>query len=426
MRARCFAQVDCNNFFVSCELVFNPSLRGRPLVVLSNNDGCIISRSPEAKLAGVPMGAPLHEVKPLLRKIGAKAMSSNFALYGDMSNRVMGLLKRYAKQQEIYSIDECFLDLGGEPDPETLACRIREDVLAGLGLPVCVGVAPTKTLAKVANNLAKANPASGGVFNFMSLDEAERLALLDGMPVEEVWGIGRKLGHKLRLAGINHAGALVRANRDWLKSRFGIIQARLADELAGVACLDLETVHQPKKTIISSRSFGRKVTELEELYESVSMHASKVGERLRRQGSQAAFVQVSICSSAFSSYESLVRDSEVVALTPPSNDTRQLITAARVAVARLYRRGVRYHKAGVCVFELSQASHAQDDLFAGAARDTHSEKLMQTVDEINRKLGRGTLRWAAEGLAQPWAARRGSVSPEYTTRWDQLLVVKAK
>lgn len=426
MRARCFVQVDCNNFFASCEQVFDPSLRGRPVVVLSNNDGCVISRSNEAKRAGIPMGAPLHEVQQDLRRCRAAVLSSNFALYGDLSNRVMGLLAQYGRRQEIYSIDECFLDISGEPDPLALAARMRAHVRGGLGLSVCVGVAPTKALAKMANYLAKKDAAGSGVFSFMELDEAARLALLDTLPVEEIWGVGRRLGERLRLERIGSAGALARANRDWLRRRFGIVLTRLADELSGVSCLELESVQPPKKSLISSRSFGRKVTVRAELEEAVSMHAAKLGVKLRREGALAAFLQVSVRTGLYEQF-SAYRDSEVIALVPPTNDSRRLIAAARAGILHLYRAGLRYHKAGVGVFELSPAAQAQDDLFAGSARNETSEKLMQTVDAINRKLGAGTLRWAAEGSKQPaWAVRRNHMSPQYTTRWDQLPVVKAK
>ncbi|MBV8635918.1 MAG: Y-family DNA polymerase, partial [Burkholderiaceae bacterium] len=411
---------------VSCEQAFDPALRGRPVVVLSNNDGCIISRSNEAKRIGVPMGAPVHEVQPLLRKYRVAMLSSNYALYGDMSNRVMGLLGHYARALERYSVDECFLDLSGEPDPVALAQCMRIDVHNGLGLPICVGVAPSKTLAKIANYIAKKSPAAEGVFSFMGMSEAERLAVLDSLPVEEIWGVGRRLGMRLRLEGIGTAGALVRAKRDWLRGRFGVVLVRLADELSGISCLELETVQPAKKTLISTRSFGRKVTARAELEEAVSMHAAKLGEKLRKQGSLAAFIQVMVRTGLYGDYQTAQRDSEVVALMPPSNDSRVLIAAARAAVARLYRAGLRYHKAGACVFELSPAAQAQGDLFAGSSRNEVSERLMQTIDDINRKLGTGSLRWAAEGLKQPWAMRRNHVSPQYTTRWDQLLVVKAK
>ncbi|RXZ45549.1 Y-family DNA polymerase [Crenobacter cavernae] len=422
---RCFLQVDCNNFFASCETVFDPSLAGRPLVVLSNNDGCVISRSAEARRAGVPMGAPLFEVRDRLKRLGAVVMSSNYTLYGDMSNRVMALLAHYARSHEVYSVDECFLDVTGEADPVALARRIRDDVLRGLGLPVCVGIGPTKTLAKTANRIAKGDPNLGGVFSFMDLSATEREARLAELAVEEVWGINRRLGTRLRLVGIADAAALVRTDRDFLRRRFSVVMARLADELSGVACLDIDDVASKKKMILSSRSFGRKVTSLAELQEAAAMHAALVAEKLRTQRSHAGFLQVTIRSSPHAS-EPYVRDSTTVGLLPVSNDSRRLIAAARDAVAHLYRRHVRYAKVGVCALELSDVEHVQDDLFAGRAdADARGERLMAAVDAINRKFGRGKLKWASEGAAQPWQGRRDNVSPRYTTHKDELPIVKA-
>jgi DNA polymerase V len=350
-----------------------------------------------------------------LRRCRAAVLSSNSALYADMSSRVMGLLAQSGRRQDIYSI-ECFLDVSGEPDPLALAARMRAHGRGGLGLPVCVGGAPPKTLAKK-------GPASSRVFSFMELDEAGRLALLNTLPVEQIQ-VSRRLGLRLRLEKMSRAGALAHANHNWLQRRFGIVLARLSDELSGVSCLELETVQAPKKSLISSRSFERKVTIRAELKEAVSMHAAKLGVKLRREGALAAFLQVPLRSGLYAPF-SAYRDSEVIVLVPLTNDSRRLIAAARAGIQHLYRAELRYHKAGAGVFELSPVAQAQDDLFAGSARNETSVKRMQTLDTICRKLGAGTLRWAAEGCKQPvWAVRRNHLSPKTppagtSSRWSR-------
>lgn len=420
----CFAQVDCNNFYAACERVFNPALAGRPVVVLSNNDGCVVSRSAEAKRLGVPMGAPYFTIKGLLQRHRVAVFSSNYALYGDLSNRAMRLLASYARAQEVYSIDECFLDLSGEPGPVALARRMRDDLLRGLGLPACVGLGPSKTLAKLANHLAKQEVVLGGVCDLAVLDAAARLERLAPVAVEEVWGIGRRLGERLRLAGIGTAYQLAEAERDWLQRRFGLVTARIADELRGVSCLALESVLEPRRSVMSTRSFGRKVTALTELQEAAAMHAGRVAERLRRQGSLAHFLRVGIRSGE-PGWGRGADDSETVALLPPSSDSRVLTRAAQQAVARLWQAGRRYHKAGVMAFELVEAGRVQADLFAGDPLDEKSARLMQVMDAINQRMGRGTVRLLAEGTTQPWRMKQDHLSPCYTTRWDDIPVVKA-
>ncbi|WP_040653004.1 Y-family DNA polymerase [Pseudogulbenkiania ferrooxidans] len=420
----CFAQVDCNNFYAACERVFNPALAGRPVVVLSNNDGCVVSRSAEAKRLGVPMGAPYFTLKGQLERQGVAVFSSNYALYGDLSNRAMRLLAGYARAQEVYSIDECFLDLSGEAEPLRLARRLRDALLQGLGLPACVGLGPSKTLAKLANHLAKQEAALEGVLDLGSLDATALLQRLEPVAVEEVWGIGRRLGERLRLAGIGSARQLAETERDWLQRRFGLVTARIADELRGVSCLALESLLEPRRSVMSTRSFGRKVTALAELQEAAAMHASRVAERLRRQGSLAHFLRVGI-RSGVPGWGRGGDASETVALLPPSNDSRVLARAAQQAVARLWQRGVRYHKAGVMAFELVDAGQVQADLFAGDPLDAKSARLMQAMDAINQRMGRGTVRLLAEGTKQPWRMKQDHLSPCYTTRWDDIPVVKA-
>ncbi|MCD5360412.1 Y-family DNA polymerase [Chromobacterium aquaticum] len=421
----CYAQVDCNSFYASCERVFNPRLAGVPIVVLSNNDGCIVSRSAEAKALGVPMGAPYFQQRARLEQLGVAVFSSNYTLYGDLSGRAMRLLAGFARAQEVYSIDECFLDIGGEPEPTRLAQQMRDTMLRGLGLPVCVGIGPSKTLAKLANHLAKLDPSRDGVMNLQALDASERLALLAMVPVEEIWGVGRKLSAKLRLERIGHAAALAEADRDWLIRRFGVTVARIADELDGLSCLSLEEALPPRQSLMSTRSFGHKVTRLEEAREAVAMHAAMVAERLRRQGSLATFLQVSLQRGVYQ-LGTVQSDSEVVPLLPLSADSRALVKAALLALERLWRPGAAYQKCGVMAWQLVDADKAQGDLFAGPAEDEKSQRLMAAMDAINRRMGRGTVKLLAEGLEQGWKMKQDLLSPAYTTRWNEVPVVKAK
>lgn len=421
----CYAQVDCNSFYASCERVFNPRLAGAPIVVLSNNDGCIVSRSAEAKALGVPMGAPYFLHKARLEQLGVAVFSSNYTLYGDLSGRAMRLLAGFARAQEVYSIDECFLDIGGEPEPERLAQRMRDAMSRGLGLPVCVGIGPSKTLAKLANHLAKLDPSRDGVMNLQALDAAERRTLLAEVAVEEIWGVGRKLSAKLCLERIGHAAALAAADRDWLIRRFGVTVARIADELDGLSCLSLEEALPPRQSLMSTRSFGHKVTRLEEAREAVAMHAAQVAERLRRQGSLASFLQVSLQRGVYQQ-GTVQRDSEVVPLLPASADSRVLAAAAGRAVERLWRPGAGYQKCGVMAWQLVDAERAQPDLFAEGPDPEKARRLMAALDAINHRMGRGTVKLLAEGLEQPWKMKQDMLSPAYTTRWEDIPVAKAK
>lgn len=422
---RLFAQLDCNNFYASCERAMDPSLAGRPVVILSNNDGCVIARSAEAKAAGIPMGAPYFTLREQAERCGAVVLSSNYALYGDLSARVMRFVAGFARGQEVYSIDECFLDITGEPEPQAWARGLRETVLRALGLPVCIGIGPSMTLAKVANGLAKGQPAFGGVFDWQSLDESERLAQLGQMPVESLWGVGQRLGEAFRRQGIGWASELVGADREWLRRHFGIVVARLADELAGRACLTLAETVPPRKMIMSTRSFGYKVQTLSDLKEAVAHHAALAAEKLRRQASLATFLRVSIRTSRFAQGR-FEQAAEVVPLLPATDDTRVLVRAAQTAVERLWRPGLKYHKAGVMLMDLTDRVHAQADLFAGSPLDEKRTRVMQTMDAINRQMGRGTLKIAAEGTTQAWKMKQERLSPRYTTRWEDIPVAKAK
>jgi DNA polymerase V len=415
-----FALVDGNNFYVSCERVFDPKLQGRPVVVLSNNDGCVVSRSDEAKALGVKMGAPWFQLRALAARFGIVALSSNYALYADMSSRMMAVLAAFAPAQEVYSIDECFLSLHGLALPERLrlGAAIRRRVRQWLGLPVCVGIGATKTLAKLANHCAKKRLAgSDGVCDFAALPAAELSALFSSLPVGEVWGVGPRLAQQLSALGIDSVEALRRADAALLRRRFSVLLERTQRELNGVPCLTLEEVAPNKQQILSSRSFGQLVGELAPLREAVAHHVAVAAERLRSQGSCAGRVEVLIRTNPHKDapqYHGLL----AVPLPTPSDDTLLLTRVALWALERVFRPGYLYQKAGVALLDLSPATAQAQDLFV-TARD--NARLMQAMDRINALWGRGTLRSAAEGCNDAaWRMKRGRLSPGYTTRWDQL------
>lgn len=417
------ALVDGNNFFVSCERVFNPGLAGRPVVVLSNNDGCAVARSNEVKALGVKMGTPWFQLRDLARRHGIVALSSNYALYADMSNRMMSVLGQYSPDQEIYSIDECFLGLDGlaHLDLVEYGGAIRRRVGQWVGIPVCVGIAATKTLAKLANHCAKKELAgSDGVCDFGRMSAAELSRLLSAIEVGEVWGVGRQLTRRLGDLGIATVEALRTADARILCDRFSVVLERTILELNGTACIELEEEAPNKRQIISSRSFGQYVYDLDQLQEAVASYIAIAAAKLRSQGSLAGMVQVYIRTNPHKENAPQYQRGMTVPLPEASDDTLRLTRAALWVLKRIYRPGYAYQKAGVALLNLSDAAAAQQGLFA-TARD--NAKLMQAMDRINAIWGRGTLRSAAEGIEKGWRMKRERMSPAYTTCWAQVPVV---
>lgn len=418
-----FALVDGNNFYVSCERVFNPRLRDKPVVVLSNNDGCVVARSNEVKALGVKMGTPWFQMKDLARQHGILALSSNYSLYADLSSRMMAVLGTYSPDQEIYSIDECFLGMQGFSHYDLVehGQRIRHQVLKWVGIPVCVGYGETKTLAKLANHCAKKNLAGeNGVCDLTRLSQSERSRVFAALPVNEVWGVGRRLTEQLGARGITTVEQLRVADAETLRQAFSVVLERTVRELNGISCLDLEAVAPNKQQILSSRSFGAYVYTLPELQEAVALYMSRAAEKLRRQGSLAARVQVYIRTNPFKENAPQYQRGVNIPLTEATDDTLRLIRAAHWGLKRLYRSGYAYQKAGVALLELRPRSHAQMDLFS-TLPNRHA--LMQVMDRINANFGRGTLRTAAEGIRPAWRMKRERMSPAYTTQWDQLAEV---
>ena len=417
------ALIDVNNFYVSCERVFNPKLEGVPVVVLSNNDGCAVARSNEVKALGVKMGQPWFEMKDLAKKHGIIAYSSNYTLYADMSSRVMSILSEYSPQQEIYSIDECFLDLTGFQNQSTYGHSIRERIRQCTGLPVCVGIGSTKTLSKLANHIAKKNLEFSGVCDLTSLSPTLHDEWLSRIEVGEVWGIGRRLAPRLNKHGIKTVLDLKHANSKRLREDFSVVMEKTIREINGTPYIQLEEISPPKKQIISSRSFGITVKDLANLEESVSSHIARAAEKLRRQQSYAGTVQVFITTSRFNKPEENYHNDFKIKLPTQSADTILLTKVALWGLHKIYRRGYKYNKVGVMLSDLVNSDHRQADMFGLRLEDSKSKRLMKVIDQINARMGKGTIKLASEGADQLWKMKQGSRSQGYTTNWEELVSV---
>jgi DNA polymerase V len=422
-----FALVDVNNFYVSCERVFNPKLEGTPIVVLSNNDGCAVARSNEVKALGVKMGTPWFKMKDLAREQGILAFSSNYTLYGDMSNRVVQILRDFAPDTEVYSIDESFLRIetvtplyGGAV---AMSQQMRERIKQWTGLPVCVGVGPTKTLAKFANHLAKKNPQFEGVCDLHVIPRPERVRWMAGIEVGEVWGVGGRIARRLEVMGIHTVLDLRNASPKEMRRHFGVVMERTCNELRGISCLALDDIAQPKQQIMSSRSFGRPVETIEELRESLASYLSRAAEKLRHQRSVAGAVYVFIQTNRFNKDEQY-NAGLTVPMSEPTDDTLTLTAAALAGLEVMYRSGYRYKKAGVMLTLLSDKHARQASIFDNLVVTQRSTKLMTALDMINRDHGCGTVRSGVSGFTQHWAMRNENRSPRYTTRWDELPTVR--
>jgi DNA polymerase V len=418
-----FALVDCNNFYASCERVFNPKLTHKPVVVLSNNDGCVVARSNEAKALGIGMGVPEFQVRPLLRAHDVQVLSSNYALYGDMSQRVMDTLEQFCPDLEIYSIDEAFLSLSGfmSRNLTEYGHLIRTTVKRWTGIPVSVGIAETKTLAKVANRIAKRTPDTGGVFDLQT--EADRDALLDRVPVEEVWGIGPNYARFLTQHGIRTTLQLRHANDQFIRKQMGVVGLRLVMELRGVSCLELEQCPAPKQGITCSRAFGQSVTTLNDMEEAVSSYVERAAEKLRRERLAVRTMTVFLKTNEF---KDIPQYSNALTLRLPvaSDTTHELIRSALQGIRRIYRDGYQYKKAGVMFTGLVSANQVQADLFDAHNR-TRSKRLMSALDLINDRWGTGTLHYGSSGIGKAWKTQFHRRSPAYTTDWGSLPIVTA-
>lgn len=420
-----FALCDVNSFYASCETVFRPDLKGRPVVVLSNNDGCVIARSAESK-PFVKMGEPYFKQKDMFSRHGIIAFSSNYELYADMSNRVMTTLEELAPRCEIYSIDEAFCDLTGVRNCRDLTDfgrEIRETVLRRTHLTVGVGIAQTKTLAKLANHAAKQwQRQTGGVVDLSNLERQRKLMAL--LPVDEVWGVGRRISKKLEAMGIDTVLKLADTDIRFIRKHFNVVLERTVRELRGEPCLGLEEFAPVKQEIVCSRSFGERVTEYEQMRQAICSYASRAAEKLRGEHQYCRFISAFVKTSPFALNEPYYGNSASVKLLTPTQDSRDIITAATKCLDAIWRDGQRYQKAGVMLGDFYSQGVAQLNLFDENAPRQNSEKLMEVLDHLNAKDGRGTLYFAGQGIQAAWQMKREMLSPRYTTRFNDLLLVK--
>jgi len=418
-----FALVDCNNFYASCERVFDPKLEEKPVVVLSNNDGIVVARSNEAKALGIGMGVPEFQLRRLIRSHNVQVYSSNYTLYGDMSQRVMDTLAQFSPDLEVYSIDEAFLSLSGftSRNLTEYGRTIRATVKRWTGIPVSVGIAESKTLAKVAGRVAKRSPDAAGIFDLTACQDRD--ALLAKTAVNDVWGIGPNYARMLTQHGIQTAFDLRGADDHWIRKRMGVVGARIVQELRGVSCLALEDCPAPKQGITVSRSFGRPVTTLAEMKEAVAFYIGRAAEKLREERLAVTVLTVFLTTNTFKD-EPQYSNAVTIKLPVSTDSTSALLRYALSGMERIYRDGYRYKKAGVMLTALVPASQVQGDLFDQQDRE-RSGRLMRTLDRLNDHMGAGTLRYAAEGITKRWRARFERRSPAYTTNWHDLPVAKA-
>ena len=420
-----FALCDVNSFYASCETVFRPDLKGRPVVVLSNNDGCVIARSAEAK-PFVKMGEPYFKQKDTFRRHGIIAFSSNYELYADMSNRVMTTLEELSPRCEIYSIDEAFCDLTGVRNCRDLTDfgrEIRETVLRRTHLTVGVGIAQTKTLAKLANHAAKQwQRQTGGVVDLSNLERQRKLMAL--LPVDEVWGVGRRISKKLESMGIDTVLKLADTDIRFIRKHFNVVLERTVRELRGEPCLGLEEFAPVKQEIVCSRSFGGRITEYHEMRQAICSYASRAAEKLRGEHQYCRFISAFVKTSPFALNEPYYGNSASVKLLTPTQDSRDIITAATKCLDAIWRDGHRYQKAGVMLGDFYSQGVAQLNLFDDNAPRQNSEKLMEVLDHLNAKDGRGTLYFAGQGIQTAWQMKREMLSPRYTTRYSDLMHVR--
>ena len=422
--AHSIALVDVNNFYVSCERLFAPWLEGLPVVVLSNNDGCIIARSQEAKNLGISMGAAMHMIKDTLKHQHVQVYSSNYALYGDMSARLVSVLKRFTPYLEVYSIDESFLDLTGFSDLQAYSHHIRDTILRWTGLPVSVGVGPTKTLAKVASRIAKKEPGLKGVF-VMPNDPEE---ILDQLDAKDVWGIGSKIAARLEDLDIVTALDLRQADLKFIRAKFSVVVERTVLELRGAPCLSLEMNPPTQKGIMVSRSFGKRVTNYSYLKAAVASYTSRAAEKLRRQGLITNKLTVSLRTSPFDMPPQYYANAASFVFPEATMNTAEMIQAAGSCLKKIYNPGLAYQKTGVFLDALEDAQLAQCDLFStpkAERKRARTKALMRTVDQLNATWGRDIVHFAATGTERHWAMKQSYKSPCYTTRWQELKQVRS-
>ena len=412
------AIIDVNNFYVSCERVFNPKLENKPVVVLSNNDGCAISRSNEAKALGIKMGTPWFKFKEFTKQENVTALSSNYTLYLDMSHRVMTLLSKFSPDQEVYSIDESFLDLTSFKSKDLIqySQQIKTKIKQWTGLPVSIGIGSTKTLSKLANHIAKKNSSFKGVCNLNVMDQDTLETWMSHIPVNEVWGVGRSLALKLNQLGIISVLDLKLADPDYIRQQFSIVLEKTVRELNGLICMELKDIAEPNKEIMVSRSFGRRVKDKQELIEAVTAYTSRAAERMRKQESVATSLYIYIRTSPHDDKKQYANGINIP-LFQPTDDSMALTNAALLGLDYIYREGFDYQKAGVTLCNLTSKDKMQGNLF----KDTIAHSRMKIMDTINQRW-KGKLKLGSEGVTKEWEMKAQFKSRNYTTDWDQLMI----
>ena len=416
------ALVDCNSFYVSCERLFNPSIIKKPVIVLSSNDGCVISRSTEAKALDIKMGEPYFKVEKIVKKNNVKVFSSNYSLYGDISRRVMKILKQFSPQIEIYSIDEAFLNLSSIKDEDLLehGNKIRKTVLKWTGIPTSIGIATTKTLSKAANHVAKKEKS--GVVNLINSKQTDEI--LSAIKINDVWGVGRQLTKFYIKHGINTAYQLKNIHNNWLKKNTNVLGSRTAMELKGIPCISLEVYQEKRKNCCVSRSFGRKVTNLEELSEAITAHCLNAAEKIRSDNQTTKRITVFIRTSPFQKHKNYYANSKDIDLPIRTNDSIELVKQALTALKYIYREGYKYQKVGIILSELSGVDTYKKNLFSSINNEEKRKRLMKAIDYTNIKYGRQALSIAQARLKKRWNIKRQHSSKIDTACFDFLPTVK--
>jgi DNA polymerase V len=422
-----FALVDCNNFFASCERVFNPALEKKPVVVLSNNDGCVIARSNEAKALGVPMGKPYYQCRDICREHGVYVFSSNYYLYGDMSDRVMSALNHFCPDMEVYSIDEAFLQLDGfaHVDIHAYMQHVRAKIKQWTGIPVSIGIGPTKVLAKAANHIAKKN-RDLGVFSLCDPDLQN--AVLSNFKVEDIWGIGYQSSMKLNDLGIKTAKHFRDSDPKFIRKNFSVMGERLLQELRGVSCLSLAAFSEPSKNIRSSRSFGHYLSSYDEIAEALAHYAARACEKMRAQGSKTQGIHVFLRSNRFKADAHYFNKGINCCFEAPTNDSRLIIAQAKLGLKKIFQPGLEYKKTGIILLDLVAATLEQGDLFASLSphrvNPEKTDQLMTIIDHINKTYGQQGLFIAAQGTQRAWQGKSNLRTPRYSTHWEELATVR--
>ena len=416
------ALADCNNFYASCERVFRPKLNGKPVVVLSNNDGCVIARSNEAKALGIKMGEPAFKSRDIFKRNGIHVFSTNFALYGDFSNRVMSILSDSVPSIEIYSIDEAFMNFRGIPKKEEFGIELREKVLQWTGIPISIGIAPTKTLSKVANSIAKKQRKNGVC---VLMDKNETLEYLKLFPVENLWGVGRRFSQMLQNNSIQNAYKLTQKSDHWLQKHMSIVGLKMVKELRGEPCFDMVNGWRRKKSILTSRTFGHEIDNFKGLAQALSTYANMCAAKLRKEGSCAKTIHIMISTNPFKQhYRMNYKGSKTIILDTPTNDGLEIVSRCIDALRSIYRRDCIYKRAGVIVSDIVPQSQVQLTFFHQHADIEKRQKLMTAVDKLNDGYGRMKVRFAINGFEKKWHLRQEKLSPCYTTRISDLLRIK--